>query len=629
MPIDLAEVGAAPRTDAAGHRRVHIGIYLPHIGFPAGYRVQVRVIHERDQFTREIEPRAYDLFWREGSALDLWDLDVDLDADPGGAGAGHFGQDGTYLYRFQVLRGQTPLTPWFADPFGRASGLGSLSAFTLDAGARPFPWTDAGFRVPPVDELVVYELHVGEFNRTFSGVAAQLDHLVGLGVNALELMPVTNVKEDVEWGYTPLSYFTPDERYGTPDELRRLVDACHGHGVAVVLDAVYAHAHPEFAYSLVYERTGEPNPMMGRFAGEFFEGSGRFGTDYTKEFTRDYFRTVNRYWLQEYHVDGFRYDYVPGMFDGPTGQGYADLVFHTYRHTQDAAAYPRFAGPGHSRVVQCAEHLPDPRGILATTYSNTCWQNELFDLARAQARSAAALPEFARQLDPELVGYPSRFTNPATGETIPVAPFQYVESHDHSRFVNTFGEEPFSDVLGLRFGDRSRFFRTQPYVIAQYTAKGVPMLWQGQEFAENWGLPDGGAGRVLHGRPLHWEYFYDSAGRALVRLHRIMGSLRRRHRGLRSRGSFFYYDDPFHRRDGVIAYRRDAPAADGAPAETLVVLLNFSDATAQAWIPWPHAGRWEEQIDATAAPVETTQDGQWQPVPVPSHYGAVYLHRGR
>lgn len=626
MPIDLAEVGAAPGGNAAAGWRVHIGVYLPGITFDKGYRVQVRVIHELDQFVRGIEPQAFDLFWHNGSALDLWDVTLELTA----GNPGHFGTDGTYLYRFQIFRGMEIVTPWFADPFGRAAGLGTLSAFTIETDAQPFTWTDDGFRVPEVDDLVVYELHVGEFNETFAGAAAQLDYIVGLGVNALELMPVTNVKESVEWGYTPLAYFATDDRYGTPDDFRRLVNECHRRGIAVLVDSVYAHAHPEFAYNLVYERTGERNPMMGRFAGEFFEHQGRFGTDYTKEFTRDYFLTVNKFWLEAYHVDGFRYDYVPGMFDGPTGEAYANLVYRTYRHTQDGIRFPRFvAGNGRSLVIQCAEHLPDPRGILSTTYSNTCWQNELFDLAGAQAGRPTAQLAFAHCLDPELVGYPSRFTNPATAETIPVAPFQYIESHDHSRFVNRFGEEPFRDLLDLRYGDRGNFFKTQPFVIALYTAKGIPMLWHGQEFAENWSLPGGTAlGRTLYSRPLHWEYFYDPHGRALVRLYRIMGSLRRRHRALGSRGSFFYYDDPIHRRDGVIAYRRDIEAAGGALAETLIILLNFSNAAAKAWIPWPEAGTWEEQIDkidAPRPPIQVAHDGQWLAAEIPSNYGAVYL----
>jgi len=147
------------------------------------------------------------------------------------------------------------------------------------------------------------------------------------------------------------AYYNPDDRYGGPDGLKTLVDACHARGIAVVLDAVYAHAHPEFAYNLVYDVTGEPNPMMGVFAGEFFNHP---GTDYRKEFTRDYFRTANSCWLQEYHVDGFRYDYVPGMYDGPLGDGYARLVFDTYRLSQGC----RGLMPAASRPVAGSSNAP-------------------------------------------------------------------------------------------------------------------------------------------------------------------------------------------------------------------------------------------------------------------------------
>jgi 1,4-alpha-glucan branching enzyme len=85
-------------------------------------------------------------------------------------------------------------------------------------------------------------LIVREFNRDFQGVVVQLDYLLDLGINTLELMPVTNVREDVEWGYTPLGYFALDERLGGGTGLKQLVDACHGRGIAVIVDAVYAHA---------------------------------------------------------------------------------------------------------------------------------------------------------------------------------------------------------------------------------------------------------------------------------------------------------------------------------------------------------------------------------------------------
>jgi 1,4-alpha-glucan branching enzyme len=606
--IDLAEVGAAARQLADGSWEASCGIYLPNITFPKGYRLKLRVIHERDQFVRDIEPVEHWLSWDSSSPLGLWSAIVPLTDDP----ASHYGDPGQYLYRYQLLRGDQPLTFWFADPFARAAGLGTLSAFDADPSGGAFAWTDAAFRAPTVDEMVVYELNVREFNRDFHGVIEQLDYLHGLGVNVIELMPVTNVREDVEWGYTPLGFFAPDERIGGVPGMKALVDACHAHGIAVIVDAVYAHAHPEFAYNHVYDCAREDNPMMGYFAGEFFS---RPGTDYRKRFTADYFLEVNKHWLAEFHVDGFRYDYVPGMYEGdPTGPGYAELVYRTFEH---ATTLPKFSG-GAPPIIQCAEHLPDPIGILSKTYSNCCWQNGLLDRARDMARWSYVSADLAHQLDPQFQGYPTEYSNPATGDTMAVAPFQYLESHDHRRFVNTFGVIDTRDLLGEPYGNRELYFKVQPFVIALYTAKGIPMLWQGGEFLENWGVPDSGIARNLYERPLHWEYFYDVPGRAIVRLHRLMGALRRTRPALGARTSLYYHDVPEHRDRGVIAYSRDAP---GQPS--LLVALNFSDAAATVHVPFAHAGRWVERIDGIGA-VEVPADGLSMPIAVPSHYGVVY-----
>jgi 1,4-alpha-glucan branching enzyme len=618
--IDLNAVGATPYRDGSGSWHARFGVYLPGITYDKGYRLKLRVIHEQDQFIRGIEPEDFWMSWQNGSEFDLWEVTVPLTPQDGS----HFGQPSKYVYRYQLLRGDQDVAFWFPDPFGRDAALGTLSAFTVEESPQPFPWTDDGFQPPEVDDMVVYELNVREFNRDFQGVIDQLGYLVDLGVNVLELMPVTNVKEDVEWGYTPLSYFAPDERLGGSLGMKRLVNACHQRGIAVVVDAVYAHAHPEFAYNLVYTASGEANPMMGPFAGEFFPD--RPGTDYNKPFTRDYFFALNRYWLEEFHVDGFRYDYVPGMYDGPQGEGYADLVYRTYLHSRDHL--PRFrTADGRSRIIQCAEHLPDPKGILSQTYSNCCWQNGMLDRARDMARWSYVSEDIAHLLDPEFLGFANTYRNPATGDEFPVAPFQYIESHDHRRFINEFGETGLRDLLNQPYGNRDRYYKMQPYVIALYTGKGIPMLCHGQEFGENWGVPGSGIGRNLFERPLHWEYFYDLPGKTLTRLHRMMGSLRRAHRALRSRGFFFYYNNRDHLDRGVIAYRREADPIDGQPGESLIVALNFSDRDADVWLPFPTPGRWVDQIRETAPPVDVTHDDQWLAVTIPSNYGAVYLRQ--
>lgn len=617
--INLEEVGAHPHEDASGDWHIDFGIYLPGITYNKGYRLKLRLIHESDQFVRGIEPHDFWMNWEDDSPLDRWTASVPLVADP----ESRFGEPGRYLYRYQLLRGDAEVTFWFADPFGRASGIGTLSSVLVEPNPAPFVWLDADFQVPEVDDMVVYELNVREFNRDFDGVILQLDYLYDLGVNVLELMPVTNVKEDVEWGYTPLGYFAPDERLGGVEGLMRLVNACHVRGIAVILDAVYSHAHPEFAYSQIYKNSGEPNPMMGNFAGEFFNDNP--GTDYSKAFTRDFFFTLNQYYLDQFHVDGFRYDYVPGMYDGFMGQGYAQLVFGTYEHSKNI---PRFKTTvptpnTRSKIIQCAEHLPAPQEILSKTYSNAAWQNGLLDLSRDMAQNNFVNETFAHQLDPGLMGYPSEYHNPVSGDRFPVAPFQYLESHDHARFINFFGASGVSDLLGQAYGNRGNFYKMQPFIIALYTCKGIPMLWQGQEFGENWGVPGDGIGRNLYERPVHWEYFYDGPGKALIRLHRILGNLRRETQALSSRGYFYYYFENDHLNKKVIAFRRNSMTGD--PVQSAMIALNFSNQTQEIWLPFPNAGLWNQSIDGHHPTVQVNADNEWKPVHLPGNYGAIFL----
>ena len=116
--------------------------------------------------------------------------------------------------------------------------------------ADGFPWTDGGWRGVPRGDLVIYELHVGTFSPegTFAGVAARLPYLRDLGVTAVELMPVAAFPGDRNWGYDGVYLYAPHTAYGGPDGLKRLVDACHAHGLALILDVVYNHLGPEGNY---------------------------------------------------------------------------------------------------------------------------------------------------------------------------------------------------------------------------------------------------------------------------------------------------------------------------------------------------------------------------------------------
>jgi len=174
-----------------------------------------------------------------------------------------------------------------------------------------YAWADAGWTGVPAARLVFYELHVGTFTPagTFVAVAERLDHLGSLGVTAVELMPVADFPGRWGWGYDGVLPFAPESRYGRPDELKALVQACHAHGLAVFLDVVYNHFGPEGNYLHRYAPDFfNPRHQTPWGAAINFDGPG-------SEIVRAFFVHNALYWLEEFHLDGLRLDAVHAIVD--------------------------------------------------------------------------------------------------------------------------------------------------------------------------------------------------------------------------------------------------------------------------------------------------------------------------
>ena len=639
--IDLNEVGAFPAVIASGSGTgtqnaqfsVRFGIYLPGIHSTSGFEVIARVIHNDDRFDPSIPAVSYSLTWQTGHPLDLWTATIPLTPVAGT----NLGQSGMHLYRFELWWTPTGgvrqlVSPWIVDPFARAAQIGNMAAFLLDPAPAPFAWTDTAFKMPELDDLVVYELQVEEFNDTFDGVVDRLVYLESLGVNCIELMPVNSMKLDFDWGYGPLYYFSPSLRFGGGDALKRLVNAAHARGIAVILDVVYEHVDTMFPYYRVYNDLASfpaaPQPANPMMDGQNIYGFGP-KPDFTIPFTLDYFQTANRHWIDEFHVDGFRYDEVTDLYVPPMDAGYRALVQQTYQYS---LSVPRFQGPtgGYSRILQCAEALGKAATVMSQSYTNAAWQDGLLYLAESVASGSAPTDNYAHQLDPSFMGFPSTTAVvDATGNAIqmPVAPFQYIESHDHSQLMCYAGSGGDSGDPEPE-GDRSRFFKLQPHAIALYTLQGIPMLWQGQEFADNYSLPNTGLSRVHLARVTHWEYFYDAYGQPLVSLYRRLGALRHSVPALRSRSSYYYYQQSLQGTQ-VILYSRHAAASTTAAESWALVLLNFADWDSTVSAPFPVAGTWREMVDDSlrTAPLEVSPaaDGAMLNITVPSNYGQVWV----
>jgi maltooligosyltrehalose trehalohydrolase len=175
-----------------------------------------------------------------------------------------------------------------------------------------YRWTDGAWRGRPWQEAVLYEVHVGTATPegTFAALADRLEYLRDLGVTALELMPVADFPGSRSWGYDGVLHFAPDHAYGTPDELKALVDRAHGLGLMVLLDVVYNHFGPFGNFLHAYAKsffTERHQTLWG--AGINFDGQ-------SSEVVRAYFIHNALYWLEEFHFDGLRFDAVHAIADG-------------------------------------------------------------------------------------------------------------------------------------------------------------------------------------------------------------------------------------------------------------------------------------------------------------------------
>ena len=174
-----------------------------------------------------------------------------------------------------------------------------------------YAWHDARWHPPRVNDLVVYELHVGTFTPegTFAAARGRLPYLRDLGITAVEVMPIADFPGNCNWGYDGVALFSPSRAYGTPGDFRAFVDQAHQHGLAVILDVVYNHLGPEGAYVVHFsdryltDRHASPWGMAVNLDGP--------GAEFVRRFILD----NALHWIREYHVDGLRLDATHALMD--------------------------------------------------------------------------------------------------------------------------------------------------------------------------------------------------------------------------------------------------------------------------------------------------------------------------
>jgi maltooligosyltrehalose trehalohydrolase len=198
---------------------------------------------------------------------------------------------------------------------------------------KSFAWSDSAWRGIELDELVIYELHIGTFTSagTFAAVIDRLDYLAELGVTAIELMPVADFPGERNWGYDGVDLFAPARCYGRPDDLRRLVDAAHARGLAVLLDVVYNHLGPDGNYLGVYS----PYYFSKRHPTAWGAALNLDGPH--SEMVRAFFIENAQHWIAEYHFDGLRLDATHALKD----EGPRHLLAELAERVHDLAPHRR------------------------------------------------------------------------------------------------------------------------------------------------------------------------------------------------------------------------------------------------------------------------------------------------
>ena len=337
-------------------------------------------------------------------------------------------------------------------------------------------WIDAAWRGRPWHETVLYELHVGTFTPegTFAGAMARLPYLRDLGVTAIELMPIADFPGRRGWGYDGVLPFAPEATYGTPEHLKRLVEAAHAQGLMIFLDVVYNHFGPEGNYLHAYAPsffTDRHHTLWG--AAINFDGEG-------SRPVRDFFVHNTLYWLEEYRFDGLRYDAVNAIRDD------------SRPHILEEIAAAAHAGPGRERTIHlvlenddnAARYLRPGEPKLFRAQWNDDAHHALHSLATGEhdgyyadyqppiehlARCLAEGFDYQGQASPFRKG---RTRGEPSAELPPIAFVNFLQNHDQA------GNRAFGERLGRLAPEAALRCCTAILLLAPQ----IPMLFMGEEY---------------------------------------------------------------------------------------------------------------------------------------------------
>ncbi|WKN43216.1 alpha-amylase family glycosyl hydrolase [Tunicatimonas pelagia] len=487
-------------------------------------------------------------------------------------------------YKFLI---QSPQDDWLYrnDPYARQLTNSDGNSIIYDSSR--FNWQDDSFELPPWNQCIIYEMHIGTFHvteegqpGTFASAIEKLPYLKDLGVNVIELMPTAEFPGDYSWGYNPAYPFAVEEAYGGPNALKELVRAAHEHGIGVILDVVYNHFGPTDIDLWRFDGWSENDG-----GGIYFYNDNRADTpwgstrpDYGRAEVRNYLRDNALMWLEDFRMDGLRLDGT--MFMRSQDGGYSHVAdldipeawdFFRDLNNEISTKYPNKLIIAED--LQDEEALTKPHFEGGAGFGSQWWAGFVHPVRKA----IITMDDTNRDMETvaNCVNIP---TEQAFRRVI------YTESHDEvANGKSRVAEE-------IKPGEADSFYSKKRSTLGAglvFTAAGIPMMFQGQEFLEDRYFSDT--------EPLQWVKQDVFTG--ITQLYRDLITLRLNRFG-HSKGLTGSNTQIIHlNNEGkVIAYQR---WETGEPGDTVMVVANFSSEHHIGYtIGMPNLGLWKVRFNS-------------------------------
>ena len=469
---------------------------------------------------------------------------------------------------------------------------GVASVFKINE--EEYTWQTTDYSAPAKDQLVIYELHIRDFvdDDDIKSVRKKLDYLETLGVNAIELMPINEFEGNDSWGYNPSFYFAADKAYGTENDYKQFIDECHSRGIAVIIDMVLNHSYGLSPFVQMYfdENAGQweqplpENPWYNQTCPHEPWCWG-YDFDHESEFTQDLIDKIAHYWLTQFKVDGFRFDFTKGFTNNQTANQGSNYDAARIGILKRYADYIWSVNPDAYVILEHFAENSEEKELA--NYGMLIWGNTNYNYNEATMG-------WLSNSDFSWVSYKQR------GWDYPHL-VGYMESHDEERLMYknlTYGNSsnPEHDIKELDVS----LERQKLAGMFFFTIPGPKMIWQFGELGYDYSInhcPDGTLSdncRVSR-KPIRWDYNWHENRKSL----------------------FYSWAEIIALRKGLPVFSTDnfSVSLSGAGKQIklyhndmdVVIVGNFDVTQQSVSVAFPNTGTWYEYFSQSSTTLESTE----------------------